>query len=96
MTAITEVWVVQEEDGSVASVQAEEPRARVVRDLRQLGNTVTRVEVLTPEMAAVVEAAKEMFGALYPPKVENYREYTTARDNLVAAVAVLRELEGEV
>ena len=43
---------------------------------------------------AVLEAAKVMVGAVYPPKVENYREYMAALDDLVVAVATLRELEG--
>jgi len=44
---------------------------------------------------AVIEAAKAMVGVVHPPKIENYREYMTALDNLVAAVAALRTLEGD-
>lgn len=44
---------------------------------------------------AVIEAAKAMVRVVYPPKIENYREYMTALDNLVAAVATLRALEGD-
>ena len=90
------VWVVRE-DGKV---EAAFPREDDAVDYRHLYGsadmTVTRETLLTPAHAAVVEAAKAMFGALYPPKVENYREYTTARDNLVAAVATLRKLEEEL
>lgn len=44
--------------------------------------------------AAVIEAAKAMVGVVHPPKIENYREYMAALDNLVAAVTALRALEG--
>jgi hypothetical protein len=42
---------------------------------------------------AVIEAAKAMVGVVHPPKIENYREYMAALDNLVVAVVALRALE---
>jgi hypothetical protein len=38
---------------------------------------------------AVIEAAKAMVNAVYPPKIENYREYMTAVDNLVSTIRAL-------
>jgi hypothetical protein len=86
---MTDVWVVRNRHGDIVQTYHEEPYEQPD------GWTVTRETLLTPEMTAVIEAAKAMVGVVHPPKIENYREYMAALDNLVAAVTALRALEGD-
>jgi hypothetical protein len=58
------------------------------------GGTVTRETLITPEMAAVIAAAKEMYDVIYQPKADSYREYREASDRLNEAVRTLRAQEG--
>jgi hypothetical protein len=57
-----------------------------------IGAAVEALSAKRDAEAAVIEAAKALVNAVYPPKIENYREYMTAVDNLVST---LRALEGD-
>jgi hypothetical protein len=57
-------------------------------------STISRETLLTPEHAAVIEAAKEMAHQI--PISDSYHRWVAAQNGLLAAVATLRELEGEV
>ena len=94
---MTAVWVVRDEDGIIENVVMKEPKASDLRDLRQLGNTVTRETILTPTHARVIEAAVAMADFLgVTANVTSGSLYLTAKRGLLTAVATLRELEGEV
>jgi hypothetical protein len=84
------IWVVRNRHGDMVQIHHGEPYEQPD------GWTTTRETILTPEMAAVIAAAKAWAGVVYPPKSENYRESMTALDNLVVAVAALRAVEGDV
>ena len=88
------VWVVRDDGGNVVRVA---PREHVaVAIAAEFGGTVTRETLLTPAHAAVIEAAGVMAYAISEIEKHSYDEYKAASINLVAAVATLRELEGEV
>ena len=60
-------------------------------------STITRETILTPEHAAVIEAAKVMAGHIgQPPTTDSYNAYMIARNGLLTAVATLRKLEEEL
>jgi hypothetical protein len=91
------VWVVRDD---LEEVQAAFPTEKAAANYTHgwVGDgllSITRETLLTPAQAAVIEAAKAMVGVVHPPKIENYREYMAALDNLVAAVTALRALEGD-
>ncbi len=75
---MTDVWVVR--DG-LEEVQAAFPTEKAAAKYTHgwVGDgllSITRETLLTPD-------------AVYPPKIENYREYMTAVDNLVSTIRAL-------
>ena len=94
---MTAVWVVRE-DGKVEAAFPREDDAVDYRHLYGAADmTVTRETLLTPAHAAVIEAAGVMADFIgQPPTTDSYHEWMVARNGLLAAVATLRELEGEV
>ena len=90
---MTAVWVVRE-DGKVEAAFPREDDAVDYRHLYGAADmTVTRETLLTPAHAAVIEAAKEMAHQI--PISDSYHRWVAAQNGLLAAVATLRELEGE-
>jgi hypothetical protein len=63
--------------------------------MEHIGAAVEALSAKRDAEAAVIEAAKAMVDVVHPPKIENYREYMAALDNLVAAVTALRALKGD-
>ena len=91
---MTAVWVVRDKDGHF---QYAYPNMMEALNAADFANTVTHETLLTPAHAAVVEAAGVMADFIgQPPTTDSYHEWMVARNGLLAAVATLRELEGEV
>lgn len=87
------VWAVRDKDGHF---QYAYPTIIEAMDAADSDETVTKETILTPAHAAVVEAAGVMADFIgQPPTTDSYHEWMVARNGLLTAVAVLRELEGE-
>jgi len=84
-----DVWVVRNRHGDMVHIQPGKPYTQPD------GWTATRETLLTPEMAAVIAAAKAMVDVIAPPKDSNYQEYQAAAGELYVRVGVLRALEGD-
>ena len=95
---MTAVWVVLG-NGKVEAAFPREDEALNYRNLygaadMTVTRIVTRETILPPAHAAVIEAAKVMAHQI--PISDSYHRWVAAQNGLLAAVATLRELEGEV
>ena len=95
MTVAT-VWVVRNTDGSVLDYGTCEDDVAFWALKSDQPYTITQECLLTPEMMAVIEAAKVMAGVISQPTSDNYREWRAATHGLGAAVATLRRLEAQL
>jgi hypothetical protein len=86
---ITEVWLVKDEQTGFFDVFSDENDARRIAEIGFYDGAVQRLPLLTPEAAAVVEAAEALFDVIEPPRTDNYREYRNASNALAAAVRTL-------
>ena len=87
---MTAVWVVRDKDGHF---QYAYPNMMEALDAADFADTVTRETLLTPAHAAVIEAAVEWHSVEF--RAYHMQVMQDADEKLYAAVATLRELEGE-
>ena len=89
---LKEVWVMRNPTGHVHVITQRDPTGG---DPLAFGWTITRETLLTPEQAAVIEAAKVYCEASTRNGAFQLTDAERARPKLCAAVTTLRAQEGE-